>query len=255
LFLVASLQGGRSMKRSRPKKLDIRVEPGIDFEATHVLYRVSVRNRGQATARDVMITAKVLHGPFVLDEPAKAVPVLKPGTVGTAFFRITAKDEPGELEVGARVAYWDSDGEKGHEASAPPMRIDLRPPAMRPVYITPGALRERASRSLSAQDTLALPYDAERAFPVVAEALAREGLERIEEITYARGDEFVGQASFHGLDRRKNSYAVRVVASGRDASSTLKIHVFVQAEEFLFGFHWRVRAAIRSAVGMPAHQP
>ena len=53
--------------RRPPKKSEIRIEPGIDFEATHVVYRVTVRNRGEAIARDVLITPKILHGPFVLD--------------------------------------------------------------------------------------------------------------------------------------------------------------------------------------------
>jgi len=243
------------MKRSPAKKTEIRIEPGVDFEPTHVVYRVTVRNRGEVAAHDVLITPKILHGPFVLGDTPKAVPLLKPRTFGTASFRISAKGEPGELEVGARVVYRDRDAGKPHEASAPPLRIDLTPPTTRPVYVTPAALRERASRSLSAQDTLTLPYDAERAFPVVVEALARQGLERVEEITHARGREFVGQASFHGLDRRKNAYAVRVVASRREASSTLKLLVFVQAEESLFGFHWKVWETIRGAVEVPPHQP
>jgi hypothetical protein len=123
------------------------------------------------------------------------------------------------------------------------------------VYLTPDALRERASRSLSVQDAFALPVGAERAFPVVVEALSKEGLEKIEEMTYASGREFVGQASFHGLDRRKTSYAVRVVASRTGASSTLKLLVFVQAEESLFGFYWRVRESVHRALGLPSHQP
>jgi len=241
--------------RRPPKKSEIRIEPGIDFEATHVVYHVTVRNRGDATARDVVITPRILHGPFFLDESPKAVPVLKPGTFGTATWRIGAEGEPGELEVGARIAYWDREAEERHEASAPPMRIDLRPPTLRPVYITPDALRERASRSLSVQDAFDLPLDAERAFPVIAAALAKEGLERVEERTHSRGHEFVGQASFHGLDRRKNSHAVRVVASRRGTESTVKLLVFVAAEESLFGFTWRVREAVHRALGVPLHQP
>ena len=251
---IAALAVKRAPK-SGAKKPEVRIEPGIDFEATHVVYHVTVRNRGQGTARDVVITPAILHGPFVLDGPPKAVPVLKPGTFGTASFRIDAQGEPGELEVGARIAYWDREADRGHEASAPPMRIDLRPPATRPVYLAPAALRERASRSLSAEEAFDLPIDAERAFPVVAAALAREGLERVEEMTYTRGHEFVGQASFHGLDRRRNSFAVRVVASRKGAASTLKLHVFVQAEESLFGFAWRVREAVHRAAGVPVHQP
>src|SRR5437867_13050128 len=113
---MASLIGipaiGLAAKRATrrpPRKLEIRVEPGIDFEATHVVYHVTVRNRGDATARDVLITPRIIHGPFFLDEPPKAVPVLKPGTFGTASWRIGASAAPGELEVGARIAYWDRD--------------------------------------------------------------------------------------------------------------------------------------------------
>ncbi len=252
---MARLPGKRAIPKRPAKRLEVRIEPGIDFEATHVVYHVTVRNRGEATARDVLITPRILHGPFFLDEPPKAVPVLKPGTFGTASWRIGAKGEPGELEVGARIAYWDREAEARHEASAPPMRIDLRPPALRPVYLTPAALRERASRSLSVQDAFALPVGAERTFPVVVEALSKEGLEKIEEMTYASGREFVGQASFHGLDRRKTSYAVRVVASRTGASSTLKLLVFVQAEESLFGFYWRVRESVHRALGLASHQP
>jgi hypothetical protein len=255
---VALLSFALAIKRAAkrpPTRLEVRVEPGIDFEATHVVYHVTVRNRGDATARDVLITPKILHGPFVLDEPPKAVPVLKPGTFGTASWRIVAKGEPGDLEVGARIAYWDREAAARHEASAPPMRIDLSPPALRPVYLTPAALRERASRSLSAEDAFDLPVPAERAFPVVVEALSGEGLEKIEEMTYATGREFVGQASFHGLDRRKTSYAVRVVASRTGGASTLKLLVFVQAEESLFGFAWRVRESVHRALGVRPHQP
>ena len=89
----------------------------------------------------------------------------------------------------------------------------------------------------------------------MADAIAAEGLEKVEEMTYSTGGEFVGQASLHGLDRRKNSYAVRVVVSRRAAQSTLKLLVFVQAEESLFGFYWRVREAVHRALGTPAHQP
>jgi hypothetical protein len=255
---VAILAIGFAVKRGAkppPKKLEIRIEPGIDFEATYVVYHVTVRNRGDATARDVLITPRIIHGPFFLDEPPKAVPVLKPGTFGTASWRIGASGEPGELEVGARIAYWDRDGDARHEASAPPMRIDLRPPATRPVYVSPAELRERASRSLSVQDAFALPYDAERAFPVLVDALPGEGLEKIEESTHGSGREFVGQASFHGLDRHRTSYAVRVVASRQGASSTLKLLVFVQAEESLFGFYWRIRESVHRALGIPSHQP
>jgi len=252
---MARLPGKRVIPKRPAKRLEVRIEPGIDFEATHVVYHVTVRNRGEATARDVLITPRILHGPFFLDEPPKAVPVLKPGTFGTASWRIGAKGEPGELEVGARITYWDREAEARHEASAPPMRIDLRPPALRPVYLNPAALRERASRSLSVQDAFALPVGAERAFPVVVEALSKEGMEKIEEMTYASGRGFVGQASFHGLDRRKTSYAVRVVASRTGASSTLKLLVFVQAEESLFGFYWRVRESVHRALGLPFHQP
>jgi len=259
---MASLIGipaiGLAAKRATrrpPRKIEIRVEPGIDFEATHVVYHVTVRNRGEVTARDVVITPRVLHGSFFIDEPPKAVPVLKPGTFGTATFRAGAKGEPGELEVGARIVYYNRDTGERHEASAPPLRIDLRSPATRPVYLAPSALRERASRSLSVQDVFAVPGDAERMFPVVADAIAAEGLEKVEEMTYSTGGEFVGQASLHGLDRRKNSYAVRVVVSRRAAQSTLKLLVFVQAEESLFGFYWRVREAVHRALGTPAHQP
>ncbi len=248
-LLSVALAIKRGAKRP-PTRLEVRIEPGIDFESNHVVYRVTVRNRGEATARDVLITPKVLQGPFFLDEPPKAVPVLKPGTFGTASWRIVATGEPGELEVGARVAYWDREGETRHEATAPPMRIDLRPPAMRPVYVSPAALRERASRSLSVQDAFDLPIPAERAFPVLVDALSREGLEKIEETTHASGREFVGQASFHGLDRRKTSYAVRIVASRAGAASTLKLLVFVQAEESLFGFTWRVRESVHRALGV-----
>ena len=252
---MARLLGKGAAPKTPPKRLEIRIEPGIDFEATHVVYHVTVRNRGEVTARDVVITPKILHGPFFLDEPSKAVPVLKPGTFGAASWRIGAKGEPGELEVGARIAYWDREAGARHEASAPPMRIDLRPPVTRPVYLTPAALRERASRSLSVQDAFALPVGAERAFPVVVAALGQEGLEKVEEMMYASGREFVGQASFHGLDRRRTSYAVRVIASRTGAASTLKLLVFVQAEESLFGFYWRVRESVHRALGMPPHQP
>ena len=237
------------------KKIEIRIEPGIDFEATHVVYHVTVRNRGGVTARDVVITPRIIHGPFLLGEPPKAVPVLKPGTFGTATWRIDAKGEPGELEVGARIAYRDPDGETRHEASVPPMRLDLRPPVTRPVYIGPGELRERASRSLSVQDAFAVPYEAERAFPTVVASLGAVGLEKIEESAHGTGQEFVGQASFHGLDPRGNSSAVRVVASRSGSVSTMKLLVFVQAEESLFGFYWRVRETVQKALGISPHQP
>jgi len=255
---LAILAIGLAVKRGTrpsPKKLEIRIEPGIDFEATYVVYHVTVRNRGDATARDVLITPRIIHGPFFLDEPPKAVPVLKPGTFGTASWRIGASGAPGELEVGARIAYWDRDAEARHEASAPPIRVDLRPPTTRPVYVTPAELQEKASRSLSVQDAFGLPYDAERAFPVVVDALPGEGLEKVEESTRASGREFVGQASFHGLDRRRTSYAVRIVASRRGPASTLKLLVFVQAEESLFGFYWRIREAVHRALEIPRHQP
>src|SRR5437879_5884960 len=134
----------RRRTKAPAKKIEIRIEPGIDFEATHVVYHVTVRNRGGVTARDVVITPRIIHGPFLLGEPPKAVPVLKPGTFGTATWRIDARGEPGELEVGARIAYRDPDGETRHEASVPPMRLDLRPPVTRPVYLSPGDVREGA---------------------------------------------------------------------------------------------------------------
>lgn len=255
---VGLLAFGLAVKRAKqrpPKKLEIRIEPGIDFEATHVVYHVTVRNRGEATARDIVITPRVLHGPFFVDEPPKAVPLLKPGTFGTATFRIRAEREPAELELGARIEYFERETGARHEGSAPPLRIDLKPPVMRPVYVSPSGLRERASRSLTFEDAFDLPVEAERAFPVVAAALGHEGLEKVEEITRSGPREFVGQASFHGLDRRKNSYAVRVVASRRGGSSTLKLLVFVQAEEALFGFYWRVREAVHTALGTLTHQP
>lgn len=252
---MTRLRGTRPAPKKVPRNLEVRIEPGIDFEATHVVYHVTVRNRGDVTARDVMITPRILHGAFVLEEPPKAVPVLTPGSFGAASWRIRTTGEPGELEVGARIVYWDRDTGVRHEASAPAMRIDLRPPAMRPIYITPAALRERASRSLSVQDAFSLPTGAERAFPVVVDALAREGLEKVEETTRAVAGEFVGQASFHGLDPRGNSCAVRVVASRRGTSSTLKLLVFVQAEESLFGFYWRIRESVHRALGIPPHQP
>jgi len=258
LGAVAILAFGLAVRRgtkAAAKKMEVRIEPGIDFEATHVVYHVTVRNRGDVTARDVVITPRIIHGPFLLGEPPKAVPVLKPGTFGTATWRIDAKGEPGELEVGARIAYRGPDGETRHEASVPPMRLDLRPPVTRPVYLTPGELRERASRSFSVQDAFAVPYDAERAFPTVVASLGAVGLEKIEETAHGSGREFVGQASFHGLDRRGNSSAVRVVASGIGTSSTMKLLVFVQVEESLFGFYWRVRETVKQALGISPHQP
>ena len=135
------------------------------------------------------------------------------------------------------------------------MRVDLRSPTTRPVYLSPAELQEKASRSLSVQEAFGLPYDAERAFPVVVDALPGEGLEKVEESTRGSGREFVGQASFHGLDRRRTSYAVRIVASRRGPASTLKLLVFVQAEESLFGFYWRIREAVHRALGTLPHQP
>ena len=253
--LVAIGLAVRRGTKAAAKKVEIRIEPGIDFEATHVVYHVTVRNRGGATARDVVITPRIIHGPFLLGEPPKAVPVLKPGTFGTATWRIDAKGEPGELEVGARIAYGDPDGGTRHEASVPPIRLDLRPPVTRPVYLSPGELRERASRSLSVQDAFAVPYEAERAFPTVVASLSAVGLEKIEETAHSNGRGFVGQASFHGLDPRGNSSAVRVVASRTGTSSTMKLLVFVQAEESLFGFYWRIRETVQNALGISPHQP
>jgi len=254
LLLAVGFPAKRAAKRPA-RRLEIRIEPGIDFEATHVVYHVTVRNRGDAAVRDVAITPRVVRGPFVLDDLPKAVPLLEPGEFGTASFRIAAEAEPGELEVAARVRYLERETGRRHEASAPPMRVDLRPPATRPVYLDPAALKERASRSFSVQEEFELPYDAERAFPVVESALAREGLEKVEEMTYVSGGSFVGQASFHGLDRRKASYAVRAVASRRGGTSTLKLLVFVQAEESLFGFAWRAREAVHRALGLAPHPP
>jgi len=252
LLLAVGFPAKRAAKRPA-RRLEIRIESGIDFEATHVTYSVTARNRGDVAVRDVMITPRVVRGPFVLDDPPKAVPLLEPGEFGTAAFRIVAKTEPAEVELAARVRYFERETGRRHEVSAPPMRVDLRPPATRPVYLDPAALEERASRSFSVQEEFELPYNAERAFPVVESALAREGLENVEELTFVGRGSFVGQVSFHGLDRRKASYAVRAIASRRDGTSTLRLLVFVQAEESLFGFAWRVREAVRRALGLAPH--
>jgi hypothetical protein len=251
VLLAVAIAAKRRAKRP-PRKPEIRIEPGIDFEATRVVYRVTVRNRGDAAVRDVVITPRIVHGPFYLDEPPKAVPLLRPGEFGTASFAIGAEGEPRDLEVAARVSYWEREADVRHEASAPPIRLDLRPPATRPVHVDPAALRERASRFLSVQDAFPLSMEAERAFAAVASALAREGLEKVEETSRAVGGSFVGQASFHGLDRRGASYAVRAVASRRGTESSLRLHVFVEAEESLFGFYWRVREAVHRALA-PHH--
>ncbi len=253
-FLAVGLPAGHA--RARPSdRPEIQVEPGIDFEATHILYRVTVRNRGARAVRDVAITPVLAPGPFVLDEPPKRVPVLGPREFGTASFRIRCAGPPEELEVAARIAYADPASGETRDAAAPPLRVDLRPPRTRPVYVAPAALQERASRSFGVQEAFTLPRDAEEAFPAVERALAVEGLEAIEETTYRSGGTFVGQASFHGLDRHRASYAVRAVASRRDGESTLKLLVFVQAEESLFGFYWRVRDAVHRALGVAPHQP
>ncbi len=253
-LLAVGLPAKRAGRRSAVRP-GVEVEPGIDFEATHILYRVTVRNRGDRAVRDVAIAPVVVSGPFVLEEAPKKVPVLGPREYGTASFRIRSRGPPGELEVAARVTYPDPGTGEPREAAASPVRVDLRPSRTRPVYVAPDVLRERASRSFGIQDDLALALDAEVAFPAVERALAEEGLEKVEESTVRSGGAFVGQASFHGLDRHRASYAVRVVASRRDGESSLKLLVFVQAEESLLGFHWRVRDAVDRALGAPAHQP
>ncbi len=251
VLLAVALAVKRRAERP-PRRPEIRIEPGIDFEATRVVYRVTVRNRGGAAVRDVVITPRIVHGSFFLDEPPKAVPLLKPGEFGTASFPIGSEGEPRELEVAARVSYWERDADLRHEVSAPPIRLDLRPPETRPVHVDPATLRERASRFLSVQDAFLLSIEAERAFAAVASALAREGLEKVEETSRAEGGSFVGRATFHGLDRRGASYAVRVVASRHGTESILRLHVFVEAEEALFGFYWGVREAVHRALG-PHH--
>ena len=237
-----------------PKRSDLRIEPGIDFEASHVLYHITVRNRGESTFRDVVITPAVLHGAFAIDEPPKAVPVLEPGTFGTASFRVDPRGPPGDVELGGRVEYADEGGARS-EAAVSPVRVDLSPPALRPVHLPPEALRERASRSFSVQDAFDLPVPAEAAFPVLEAAIAGAGLERVESMAHRDGNVFTGRASFHGLDGRRNSYAVRIVASRMGPASTLKLLVFAQAEERLFGFYWRVRESVRGALGPAPHQP
>ncbi len=254
-WLLAVGLPAKGAPRRPAERAEIQIEPGIDFEATHILYHVTVRNRGGRAVRDVVITPVVAPGPFVLDEPPKKVPVLGPREYGTASFRIRARGPPEELEVAAKIAYPDPGTGEAREATASPVRVDLRPPRTRPVYVAPDVLQERASRSFGVQDAFTLPLDAEQAYPAVERALAAEGLEKIEESTYRSGDTFVGQASFHGLDRHRASYAVRAVASRRDGESTLKLLVFVQAEESLFGFYWRVRDAVHRALGLPPHQP
>lgn len=249
VLLSIALAAKRSAKRP-PRTAEIRVEPGIDFEAHHVVYHVTVRNRGPSTFRDVVITPRVLHGAFMIDEPPKAVPALKPGTFGTASWRVVARGEPGVVELGGRVRYPDPETGEPREAPVSPVRVDLSPPALRPVYIAPETLRERASRSLSVQDAFGLPMPAEDAFPRLQEALAAIGLERVEAAAHGDADGFVGRLSFHGLDARRNSYAVRAVVARRGTASSLRLHAFVQAEERLFGFYWRVRDAVARALGL-----
>src|SRR5437667_447547 len=77
LGAVAILVFGLAVRRGTKapaKKMEIRIEPGIDFEATHVVYHVTVRNRGDVTARDVVITPRIIPGPFLPGEPPRPRP-------------------------------------------------------------------------------------------------------------------------------------------------------------------------------------
>jgi len=244
---------------TRPKRVpaptaDVRFEPGVDFEPTHLIYHITVSNPGDATVREVVIRPHVVHGSFRIVDSPKSIPILQPGTFGTASFRVDLVGEPSEVELSGRVQYRVGESKASVQGIVPPMRLDLRPPLTRPVYVTPSALKERASRSFSIQETMPLPGDAQGLFKVLVSTLAAEGLEKVEEKTQRAEEEFTGQASFHGLDSQDNAYAVRIVAS-RKGASTLRLLVFVQAEESLFGFFWRSREALRRALGGPPHQP
>ena len=57
---LAILAIGLAVKRGTkpsPKKLEIRIEPGIDFEATYVVYHVTVRNRGDIVNLEARINS------------------------------------------------------------------------------------------------------------------------------------------------------------------------------------------------------
>ncbi len=252
-FLALAFPAKRA-KRAPSPRADVRFEPGVDFEPTHLIYHITVRNPGDATVRDVVIRPHVVHGAFRIVEPPKSIPILQPGTFGTASFRVDLVGEPSEVELGGRMQYRVGESKVSVEGIVSPMRLDLRPPLTRPVYVTPSALKERASRSFSIQETMPLPHDAQALFDLLVSTLAAQGLEKVEEKTHRAGEEFTGQASFHGLDPQDNAYAVRIVAS-RKATSTLRLLVFVQAEESLFGFFWKSREALRRALGGLPHQP
>ncbi len=245
-FLVLGFPARRGGREARPL-VDVRFELGIDFEPTHLIYHITVRNSGDETIRDVLITPRVVGGPFRIEEPPRGIPVLEPQSFGTASFKVEPNSEPAEIELAGHVRYRVGAAKATIEAVVAPMRLDLRPPVTRPVYLTPTALRERASESFSIQETLPLGGDAGFWFPRIASALEAEGLEKVEEKVQTTNRAFTGQASLHGLDLRGNSYAVRIVAS-RKETSTLRLLVFVQAEESLFGFFWRVRKAVQGAL-------
>jgi len=245
-LLVLGFPARRGGREARPL-VDLRFEPGIDFEPTHLIYHITVRNPGDETIRDVLITPRVVHGPFRIEEAPRGIPVLEPQSFGTASFKVEPNGEPAEVELAGDVRYRVGAAKTTIEAVVAPMRLDLRPPVTRPVYLTPTALRERASESFSIQETLPLGGDAGFWFPRIASALEAEGLEKVEEKVQTTDRAFTGQASLYGLDRRGNSYAVRIVAS-RKETSTLRLLVFVQAEESLFGFFWRVRKAVQGAL-------
>ncbi len=122
-WLLAVGLPAKGAPRRPAERAEIQIEPGIDFEATHILYHVTVRNRGGRAVRDVVITPVVAPGPFVLDEPPKKVPVLGPREYGTASFRIRARGPPEELEVAAKIAYPDPGTGEVREATTSPVRV------------------------------------------------------------------------------------------------------------------------------------
>lgn len=244
-------------RRRDPKgrsSVDLLLESGIDFEPTHLIYHITVRNPGDATVRDVMITPAVERGPFRILESPRGIRILEPQSFGTASFKVEPTGEPAEVELSGRVRYRPTKSATPIEAIVAPMRLDLRPVETRPVYVTPVGLRERASESFSIQESFALTEDAEIVFPRAVAAVETEGLERVEEKVNRSDHAFTGQASLHGLDHRGNSYAARIVAS-RKESSALRLLVFVAAEESLFGFFWRIRRAVQAATGARPHHP
>ena len=220
----------------------------LDVEAKHLLYQVRVRNRSTVTLGDVTVKPRIVRGDFFLSAGEKVVPLLRPGTAGTATFHLRSRGAPPEAEVDAEVSYFDGETEAYRTYAVPPIAVDLALPLLQGDSVRREGWEDTVSRYFSVEERLRLYIRAEEAYQEAIDALRARELEVVETSTTTAKDAFSARASLFARDSAGHGFGVHVAATGAGArvASSLTLQVFTEREEALFGFYQAVFGDIES---------